>query len=61
VRGKPAQYAHLDPEPCRLPPDWSRTAYTSIFALQQKETWSDEQTARIEAISQAQRAQQAAG
>jgi hypothetical protein len=36
IRGKPARYAHIDPEPCEVPPDWSR-GYTSIFALQQQE------------------------
>jgi ectoine hydroxylase len=36
VRGRPARWAHHDPRPCLLPPDWSG-GYTSIFALQQKE------------------------
>jgi hypothetical protein len=36
VRGKPARYAHHDPRPCLLPPDWSG-GYSSIFALQQRE------------------------
>lgn len=36
IRGRPARYAHIDPEPCEVPPDWSH-GYTSIFALQQKE------------------------
>ena len=36
VRGKPARFAHHDPRPCLMPPDWSK-GYTSIFALQQKE------------------------
>jgi len=36
IRGKRAQFAHHDPRPCLLPPDWSG-GYTSIFALQQKE------------------------
>lgn len=36
IRGKPARYAHLDPHPCEVPPDWSH-GYTSIFALQQRE------------------------
>jgi ectoine hydroxylase-related dioxygenase (phytanoyl-CoA dioxygenase family) len=36
VRGKPARWAHLDPRPCLVPPDWSG-GYTSIFALQQGE------------------------
>ena len=36
VRGKPAAFAHHDPRPCLMPPDWSG-GYSSIFALQQKE------------------------
>ena len=36
VRGKPARWAHLDPRPCLVPPDWS-AGYSSIFALQQGE------------------------
>jgi len=36
VRGRPARFAHHDPRPCPLPPDWSG-GYSSIFALQQKE------------------------
>lgn len=36
VRGRPARYAHHDPRPCPLPPDWSG-GYSSIFALQQRE------------------------
>jgi len=36
VRGKRAQFAHHDPRPCLIPPDWSG-GYTSIFSLQQKE------------------------
>jgi ectoine hydroxylase-related dioxygenase (phytanoyl-CoA dioxygenase family) len=37
VRGRPARLAHHDPRPCPLPPDWSG-GYSSIFALQQRET-----------------------
>lgn len=37
VRGKPATWAHLDPEPCPVPPDWSK-GYTSIYAHQAGET-----------------------
>ena len=33
VRGKPARWAHHDPRPCLIPPDWSG-GYTSIFAAQ---------------------------
>ena len=36
IRGKRAQFAHHDPRPCLIPPDWSG-GYTSIFALQQRE------------------------
>lgn len=36
LRGKPAVFAHHDPRPCRMPPDWSG-GYSSIFALQQQE------------------------
>jgi ectoine hydroxylase len=36
VRGRAARFAHHDPRPCPLPPDWSR-GYSSIFALQQQE------------------------
>ena len=38
VRGEPARWAHHDPRPCPLPPDWSG-GYTSLFALQQGEDW----------------------
>jgi len=33
VRGRPARWAHIDPRPCLIPPDWSG-GYTSIFAAQ---------------------------
>jgi len=36
VRGKPVRWAHHDPRPCLMPPDWSG-GYSSIFALQQQE------------------------
>lgn len=36
IRGKRAAWAHHDPRPCLLPPDWS-AGYTSIFALQQQQ------------------------
>ncbi|MDD9877219.1 MAG: phytanoyl-CoA dioxygenase family protein [Magnetovibrio sp.] len=41
VRGEPVRWAHHDPRPCLLPPDWSG-GYTSIFALQQEEDWEGE-------------------
>ncbi|MCY4452515.1 MAG: phytanoyl-CoA dioxygenase family protein [Immundisolibacterales bacterium] len=33
VRGRSARWAHHDPRPCLVPPDWSG-GYTSIFAAQ---------------------------
>ena len=33
VRGKPARWAHHEPRPCLIPPDWSG-GYSSIFAAQ---------------------------
>ncbi len=36
VRGQAARWAHHDPRPCLLPPDWSG-GYTSIYAVQQEE------------------------
>ena len=42
VRGAPARWAHHDPRPCLLPPDWSG-GYTSLFALQQEENWEPDQ------------------
>jgi len=33
VRGEAARWAHHDPRPCLIPPDWSG-GYTSIFAAQ---------------------------
>ena len=36
LSGKRAQFAHHDPVPCLIPPDWSG-GYSSIFSLQQKE------------------------
>lgn len=41
VRGSPARWARHDPRPCLLPPDWSG-GYSSIFAVQRQEDWSDE-------------------
>lgn len=37
VRGQPALYAHMDPRPCLVPPDWAKQGYGSIFTAQQKE------------------------
>ena len=48
VRGKPARWAHHDPRPCLIPPDWSG-GYTSLFALQQEEEWDAEQ---LEAVKE---------
>ena len=39
IRGKPARWAHHDPRPCLIPPDWSG-GYTSIFAAQAGEEGS---------------------
>ena len=39
IRGKPARWAHHDPRPCLIPPDWSG-GYTSIFAAQAGEQGS---------------------
>ncbi len=41
VRGGPARWAHHDPRPCLIPPDWSG-GYTSIFAAQAGEEASGE-------------------
>jgi ectoine hydroxylase len=38
VRGKPARWSHNDPRPCRIPPDWSKQGYVSIYASQKQET-----------------------
>jgi ectoine hydroxylase-related dioxygenase (phytanoyl-CoA dioxygenase family) len=40
IRGEKARWAHHDPRPCQLPPDWSG-GYSSIFALQQGEDQSE--------------------
>lgn len=37
VRGNPARWSHNDPRPCRIPPDWTRQGYVSIFAAQNQE------------------------
>ena len=39
IRGRPARWAHHDPRPCLIPPDWSG-GYTSIFAAQAGEEGS---------------------
>jgi ectoine hydroxylase-related dioxygenase (phytanoyl-CoA dioxygenase family) len=44
VRGGPARWAHHDPRPCQIPPDWSG-GYTSIFAAQAGEEGSGERAA----------------
>jgi len=36
VRGKAARWAHHDPRPCLIPPDWSQ-GYSSIYAAQARE------------------------
>jgi len=55
IRGKPARFAHHDPRPCPIPPDWSG-GYTSIFALQQEEAWDAEQLAAVARQAPARRA-----
>lgn len=40
VRGRAVRWSHHDPRPCLMPPDWSG-GYTSIFALQQEEKWTE--------------------
>jgi ectoine hydroxylase len=57
VRGRAARWAHHDPRPCLVPPDWS-AGYTSLFALQQEESWDGEQ---MEAVSRQTRAMRGAG
>lgn len=37
VRGKPARHAHFDDVSFRLPPDWSKVGYRSIYAAQHGE------------------------
>jgi ectoine hydroxylase-related dioxygenase (phytanoyl-CoA dioxygenase family) len=34
VRGQAARFAHVDPRPCPVPPDWSKQGYGSIFVAQ---------------------------
>ena len=34
VRGEPAPFAHLDPRPCPVPPNWAEEGYRSIFTAQ---------------------------
>ena len=36
VRGEPAPFAHLDPRPCPVPPNWAEEGYGSIFTAQKK-------------------------
>ena len=36
VRGEPVRWAHHDPRPCQIPPDWSG-GYSSIYAAQAHE------------------------
>jgi len=36
IRGKPAQFPHLDPRPCEVPPYWPTVGYGSIFSEQGK-------------------------
>jgi len=50
IRGNPARWAHHDPRPCLLPPDWSG-GYSSIFALQQGEGQGDGESEPIRAYA----------
>ncbi|MEM9359845.1 MAG: phytanoyl-CoA dioxygenase family protein [Pseudomonadota bacterium] len=34
VRGQAAKFAHFDPRPCPVPPNWAIEGYNSIFAAQ---------------------------
>ncbi len=45
VRGGAARRAHLDPRPCPLPPDWGKSGYGSIFAVQKGEQKTKRATA----------------
>jgi len=36
VRGAASRFAHLDPTPCPVPPDWSRDGYGSIYTAQKR-------------------------
>jgi len=38
VRGSRARFACLDPRPPRIPPDWAKEGYVSIYASQKHET-----------------------
>ena len=42
VRGEPARWAHLDPRPNLIPPDWAKDGYQSIFTWQQGEREANE-------------------
>jgi hypothetical protein len=46
IRGGAARWAHHDPRPCLIPPDWSG-GYTSLFASQQKEQWDADQLEKV--------------
>lgn len=35
VRGRAARWAHVDPRPGRVPPEWDKIGYGSIFSAQQ--------------------------
>lgn len=59
VRGQAARWAHHDPRPCQLPPDWSG-GYTSLFAYQREEAWDDEQLERVASQAKAMRGKSAA-
>lgn len=37
VRGKPAEFVHMDPRPVQVPPRWEKVGYGSIFTAQKAE------------------------
>jgi ectoine hydroxylase len=37
VRGEPARFAHMEPLDCRMPPQWEKVGYGSIFTAQKSE------------------------
>ena len=38
MRGKAAQFVHMEPYAHEVPPDWEKEGYGSIFASQRRET-----------------------
>lgn len=46
IRGSAARWAHHDPRPCLIPPDWS-AGYTPLFGPQQEEQRDAEQQEKV--------------